>query len=487
MRYQDLPRGRPGTSVESGGSPRSTWLDPSLLSKDFWAYGPGKIFLGATENGAQVGIRDDRHLLTVAGSRAGKGRSAIVPNLLRYEGSVLVLDPKGENATLTAERRGFGRDIPQKGMNQSIHVIDPFGVANVREEYRSTFNPLATLNPDGVGFIDDCDAIADALVISGEGQESFWTNSAKLVLRGIVAWVASGYDNHSSDRNLGEVFNILNYPKVKLQGYLSLIQTLPDIAQGAPARASSFLLGMEDRTFSNLMATVLEQISFLESPEMRQALSGNGRKFDHLTWKFDKASVYVCLPAMRLHRHSRFFRLLVNALVSGAAATDRKPDIPALVILDEMHVLGHMSVLETAAGLIAGYGVRLWSIWQDFAQLKSIYRDRWETFLGNASILQAFGLNDLTTLEYMSRRLGVSPTLQISQGQLDIRDSAAGFTGQTTSLQESPLLTVDEIARFFSRQESNQLLIYPGAGPIFLKRVGVDEDAFKEFRREEVE
>jgi len=55
-----------------------------------------------------LGIDDDRHLVTIAGSRSGKGTSAIIPNLCLYPGSVVCLDPKGENATLTAARRGSG-------------------------------------------------------------------------------------------------------------------------------------------------------------------------------------------------------------------------------------------------------------------------------------------------------------------------------------------------------------------------------------------
>src|SRR5688572_33383934 len=48
---------------------------------------------------------EDRHLLTIAPTGAGKGRSVIIPNLLRFEGSVIVIDPKGETWHVTARRR----------------------------------------------------------------------------------------------------------------------------------------------------------------------------------------------------------------------------------------------------------------------------------------------------------------------------------------------------------------------------------------------
>jgi type IV secretion system protein VirD4 len=98
---------------------------------------PGKkIFLGEV-NGQLVGIDDDRHMITVAGSRAGKGVSALVPNLLTYRGSVLAIDPKGELACITAEHRA-------KGLGQKVHVLDPFGrLAGVpwAKDYRGRTTP----------------------------------------------------------------------------------------------------------------------------------------------------------------------------------------------------------------------------------------------------------------------------------------------------------------------------------------------------------
>ena len=73
-----------------------------------------------------------------------------------------------------------------------------------------------------------------------------------------------------------------------------------------------------------------------------------------------------------------------------------------------------MRQIEDAAGQIASYGVKLWPILQDLGQLKALYKERWETFMGNAGVLQFFGNNDLTTLEWISsasarRRWNSSP------------------------------------------------------------------------------
>lgn len=506
MNFNELPRGLPGSSERSGTAPRALWMDPATITgHEFWRYEAGKVFLGTCE-GQPIGIRDNRHMLTVAGSRAGKGTSAIVPNLLLYPGSVLVLDPKGENATLTAERRGQGRQIPAGGMDHDVFVIDPFGVADVPDEYRAGFNPLQDLDPQSDNFIDECDAIADALVIQeGKGDNAYFYDAARLVLRGYIAWVAAHGD--IEDRSLNEVKRLLFLPKVEVteanfEEIAELFAQVPDVndpkllfnqlnalmmgdedfAYGVPFQAASMLASLDGRVFGSIMATIQNQIAFLSSPPMIETFSGDGRMPDLAAWKHGGQSVYLCLPAGRLHRHSRFFRLFINRLMNAIEADESVPDTPALMILDEMHVLGHMKALETAAGLIAGFGVRIWSIWQDLAQLKDIYGNRWETFLGNASVFQTFGLNDMSSLEYISKRLGTSSIISITQSEQSVGQAANGFSAKSQSIQAAPLLAPEEVAEFFSRQSGNQLIIYPGPSPIFLERLPYYQSFFDNVR-----
>src|SRR5271166_5979410 len=104
----DLPRGH-AMQPKSSGRERALfarWLTPAELTGDQWQP-QGGLLLGRRQS-RWIGWRDDRHVLTIAGSRAGKGVSLIIPNLLFYPGSALVIDPKGENARITAGRRGKG-------------------------------------------------------------------------------------------------------------------------------------------------------------------------------------------------------------------------------------------------------------------------------------------------------------------------------------------------------------------------------------------
>lgn len=499
MKFTSLPRGVPGTKASEGAAPRALWMDPAILRENaFWQYEAGKIVLGGAPSNAAsedtahlIGIRDNRHLMTVAGSRAGKGVSVIIPNLLTYTGSVLVIDPKGENARETAERRGQGRGIEAGGMGHEVYVIDPFRTADVPEEYRAGFNPFEALDPDSDTFIDDCDGIADGLVMSEPGKGGsdgdHWINAARMVLRGFVAWVATWPEARS--RDLNELRRLLYLPPDDtdegegFEGLLAEMSVSPEIAHGIPAETANALLGMGLRERGSVLSTVRNNIQFLSSPPMAATLSGTQRSVDLVKWKHGGASVYLCLPAGRLHTHSRFFRLFLNRLLAAIELDKREPEVPALIIMDEMHVLGRMAALETAAGLLAGFGVRLWSIWQDMSQLKDLYRDRWETFMGNAGLLQFFGVNDLTTLKYISERLGTSSVMSISQGEISEEQVALGFTGRSSSIQAAPLLSPEEVGYYFSRQSDNQLIFYPGADPVFARRVPYWDDVYTRVRK----
>src|SRR5882672_3905311 len=64
-----------------------------------------------------------------------------------------------------------------------------------------------------------------------------------------------------------------------------------------------------------------------------------------------------------------------------------------------------MEIMERAAAYFPGFGVKLWAVLQDTTQLQRYYKNSWETFLGNAGLVQCFSNGDQPTLNYISHRL----------------------------------------------------------------------------------
>ena len=190
-----FPRGLPDGDQHKAGA-IGRWpaaSDIAAALREPWR--PGLFLLGRDQHGHYFGHDDDRHILTVAGSRAGKGVSLIVPNLLYWPGSVIAIDPKGELATLTASRRSsIGSDWsqPMDPGNGKVFVLDPYGrVTGPAAQFRASFNPLADLDPETERGLDMAWQIADALIIQSSGDGAHWTQSARTFLRGLILYVAA--------------------------------------------------------------------------------------------------------------------------------------------------------------------------------------------------------------------------------------------------------------------------------------------------------
>ena len=102
------------------------------------------------------------HIATVAPTGAGKGTGCIIPALLRYTGPVVVVDPKGENYAVTAERR--------RKLGQEVILLDPFNITG--EETRHRFNPLDLADPSSDRFVEDVATLAALIAAPNEDRKS---------------------------------------------------------------------------------------------------------------------------------------------------------------------------------------------------------------------------------------------------------------------------------------------------------------------------
>ncbi|MFM9926753.1 type IV secretory system conjugative DNA transfer family protein [Variovorax sp. H27-G14] len=490
---RDVPRGVTTRDVRQQRAPEARWMEPrEILGNATIAYDPlapkSKVLIGRLDQ-TLIGIEDDRHIMTVAGSRAGKS-VGLVSNLLFYKGSVLATDPKGELAELTAQRRAR--------LGQKIYVLDPFKKASPSVAgFRASYNPMSVLRPDGDTFLEDAAQIAEALVVSSpDAKDPHWDESARNFIEGVIVYVAVDA-KFEGKRNLITVRKCLTRalfvpdnpaqegaPKkrgAKPDLYEGMLRAAVKLEKDEATEAIAHALtaatldfyGKGDTEIAGVLSTVNRQTKFLDYPAFRNVLKESS--FDLGELKSDPAGVtiYLCFPATRAEISKRWMRLFVNQLLDAMEREKTKPPVPVLACLDEFPVLGYMRQLETAAGLIASFGVKLWFILQDWSQGKALYGDRWETFAGNAGILQFFGNNDLTTAEYISRRLGKTQIESMRRGEVSPDQSREGLSGRTQTNELHDLVTPDEVMRLFSRGDRlrRQLVIWAGYHPLLLQRV----------------
>jgi len=487
--FDDIPRGVTSRFLTEQSAPQNRWITaPEIIAQEDIHYDPadpgGKILLGSVGD-QLIGINDNRHMLTMAGSRAGKSVTAIA-NLFFYPGSVLCTDPKGELASLTAKKRA--------ALGQKVYILDPFDIVdNDAREFQASYNPLKRLNIKLPTLIEDALSITDAMIVSsGEEKDPHWNESASHFIMGLILYVVCAPSLTEEERNLATVRTLINkaletedvedkkllrLPRLIFKAVQKLrVDGHEEICDVMEAAIISFYdKGEEER--GSVLSTARRHTQFLEFFSIKNVVRDHD--FDLADLKRDPKgiSVYLVLPATKMNLCNRWLRLFINQLLSAMESEREIPKVPVLVCLDEFPVLGFMQQLQDAAGQIASFGVRLWIILQDWGQGKSLYGERFESFIANAGVFQAFGNVDTQTTEYLSNRLGHTLIEDPASAKPD--SSEPVLSPLEHNRQQYPLLTPDEISRTFSRNDplKRQLILWSGYHPIILQRVEYfDED-----------
>lgn len=427
--------------------------------------------------GQPIGVPDDRHHVLIAGSRSGKGRSVLIPNLITLPAStsVLCVDPKGLLAAISARRRA-------DELGQTVGILDPFRVSGVISgRLRVAFNPLSILDrSDQRTFVPNTRLIADSLVVSGDFKDRHWDETAKQILAGVCGHVST-CDRYASERHLVTVWHLVSElaapdPDNPHRYWLEKEMLNNDAAGGMIRNAARQFYDRTGGEFSSVLSNLRKHVDFLGIECMRECLTGES--IDLRDLKRGSMALYVTMPAMRMSDLSGWLRLIVQLTLAAHEEEPHQAGGSTVLMLDEFNVLGRLDSLETAAAQIAGLGVKIMAVLQDLGQLKSKYQNSWETFIGNAGVLQVFGLGDQTTMEYVSKRLGQAPTVSRSTNATGFDQATQNAaTGETWSLQTHPLLNPEEVGRFFSRDDpkQRQLILRPGFRPAVLMRAFYDK------------
>jgi len=391
------------------------------------------------------------HLLTMAPTRTGKGVGTIIPNLLTANRSVVCIDPKGENAIIAGRaRNSFG----------PVHILDPFSITG---KPSAAYNPLSSLDIDGIDVAEDASTLADALIYDepGTSGEAHWNEEAKALISGIILYVVAHEPRNRC--TLSTVRECLTLPPEAFQTMLKDMQNTKE-AGGLIARAANRHLGKSDREGAGVLSAAQRHTHFLDSPRMTNVLARSDFSFADM--KENVATVFLVLPPDRLGTYSRWLRLLVTQSLTDMARSPTKPTSPVLYLLDEFASLGHLASVERAMGLMAGYGVQIWPILQDIHQLRATYGQRAGTFLSNAAVLQVFGVNDHESARLISDLLGQETAVFQTMGHaLDSEKSGISFGEQHTA---RPLLTPDEVRNMPAHSE---LLFLSGQRPIVAQKL----------------
>lgn len=465
-----LRKGLPGSSRELHGV--TQWERNGALRKEFRARFAG-LYIGHTGMGLYGRRRYLRfggpeHVACYAPTRSGKGVGLVIPNCLLYEGSLVCLDVKKENFAASAGIRAKA--------GQKVFLFDPLAPDGRTARY----NPLSYVRRGTLDAFDDIQRISQMLFPHSEGDQAFWTNSARSAFVGATSFLA---ETPELPLTIGEVLRLLS----RHDGAPYILKMVEARrTAGNPYSAatvnslSDYLSGSTD-TVQGIRKTMTASLSLWFNPRVDAATSESD--FDLRELRNSLHAVYVGVSPDNIERLrpllALFFQQLVDLTVRTLPQFDPKAKHQVLVLLDEFPLLGPMPVLANAFAFVAGYNMRLMLIMQSKAQLRdpALYGpDKAAAMLDNCGVEVVFGTKDLVLSKELSERLGYDTVDGVSRsGPRFWRPFRGKNLNETESDQRRALLLPQEVMRLKPR---DAIVIRPGMFPIKAKRIRYFEDTF---------
>lgn len=357
---------------------------------------PSSILLGAYED--DTGLDQTRfvhwdgagHLLTLAPTRTGKALTTIIPNLLRYRGSAVVLDPKGELYAATSKWRAENVG--------PVYRIAPFDTGDnpaTADYVRHGFNPMAFIESEA-----DARELASQLFPRDPKSPEFFAEDAISFVTGVILYVLEAAPVER--RNLAEVQRFLDQSHADLETTVN--HMLLSDQEVVVAAANNVLGKSQDRGLPNLKDSINAKMAVWRTSQISASVSRNDLDFKFL--KEQPATVYIDIPFKMLGPFSPWVRVVLKSALDAMLGLDDVPEIPVLFVLDEFASLGPFHEFRDAIRTHAGSGVRLWFFLQDMGALEESYPNGgWKAFF-NCAVKQYFGTNEIFTAELISKTLG---------------------------------------------------------------------------------
>ena len=418
---------------------------------------PNGLYIG-TLDGEPLFHNGKAHLLTCAPARQGKGINFVIPNLLHYPGSVVVTDPKGELAAVTASHR-------KDRFGHQVVVFNPWGLHGLPQHRINPLQDVIRLASDPQlqrGLTDEAKVIALQLLPEPEDpRNKFFRDGSRTILRGVLLYLALCAPTRCT---LPEMWRLVANP-VRLARAVNAMRKSDALGGLLADLGDDLAVQMDDNPdqFGDFRAGAVQALDIYE-PGGYLAGAVSGSDVDLADVKGGDVSIYLAFPQDRVASHGAALGLIVNQTITGVARSPKSGQ--ALFLLDELANLGKLSGLAESLTALPGLGVRVWMLVQELAELKRIYGPQTATtILSQSEVQQFFAVNSDDLAQRLSKWLGqrTVKTVNHNLGRFDDDE-----IGESLSETGQPLMRPEDILLMGGYE---QLLFVNGQRPIRAGRI----------------
>ncbi|MDP2050681.1 MAG: type IV secretory system conjugative DNA transfer family protein [Cypionkella sp.] len=396
------------------------------------------------------------HALIVAPTGRGKGVGFVIPNLLTYKGSAVVLDVKGENFRETSRFRA--------SMGDKVFRFAPTDWDRPTHRY----NPLARLaamtNPD-----------RQQMELKLTAKLFLQTDNEKLsglLAGGIDLFVAAGLLAFERGvPTIGEIYRITASGGDKQKEYLK---------RALEVKNTSAKLIFE-RMASTNNDTLTSYLSLLMTSGLD---TWDNRAIDAATATSDFSfrdirrrphSIYLVVESEMIRPLAPLIRLFFSDLIASLQAQEPGDDEPwpVMIMLDEFDRLGKMPIVAESIKTLRSFGGNLAIVTQTIPALDEIYGENTRRSLqGGAGVKLYLTPSEQKTIEELSQAVGKTTKRVITRSRAVGRNP---FEGRSVSerTEDTPLLTEDQARRM---DLDEVILVIDAQMPIRARRIKYFED-----------
>lgn len=448
---------------------KTDWQTKREMLKNKWFTKPGEGFLFAKVKPKKLSLEKLRkskpnyicngkhpHCMVIAPTGRGKGRGFVIPNLLQFTGSVVVLDVKSENYQETARlRHKMGCKVIR--FAPTDYLVDS-----------SSYNPLrriANINDPGEQMLEMERLSTLFLKTSNE-------KNASLLDGGRQAFVAAGMlAIEQGQPTLARIYDLINGGvgglNEKFRNYARETSN-PTVATELNAVANN-----DPDSLANMISIMNNAgLSPWKHKRIRELTSKHD--FDFADIRRSPHAIYFTVATNHLDMIDGLVRLFFTDLVASLETRKPGPDEPYLVqiILDEFHKLGKMSELSESITTLRGYGGRMSIITQSIPKLLEIYgENEFRSLEAGCGVKMYMTPSDKVTRQEVSDALGKTTKRSISKSRQNGIFSSENITERT---EEAALMDSDAISQM---PLDDVILIGDGEKPVLGTNIYYYEDS----------
>lgn len=394
------------------------------------------------------------NILVVEGSGAGKSRGFALPNIMQCCCSMVITDPKAELLRKT------GGLLEKKGYE--VRVFDL-----INPDTSFCYNPFEYVHDDKDVLRLISNLIQNTTPKGSQSSDPFWEKSETALLQALMLYLL--HEAPPEEQNFAMIMEMLGSAQVKEEDedYESPLDILFDRlemrdADSIAVKQYHIYKQAAGKTAKSILISVGVRLAAFNLPQIAKLT--NTDELDLSSMGERKVALFCCIPDADTSLnylvgmiYSQLFQTLYYMAdrVHGGALP-----VPVNCIMDEFPNVSLPNEFEKILATCRSRSIYCSIIIQNMSQLKALFKDSWESLVGNCDEFLYLGGNEKETHKYVSELLGKETIDTNTYGQ------TKGKSGSySTNFQQSgrELLQPDEV-RMLDNQ--NALLFIRGERPI---------------------